>query len=44
MRPKENHTPLVGAAFGLTLAILASFQVYIFREPARLAADDAHDR
>ena len=44
MRPKENHTPLIGAAFGLTLAILASFQVYLFREPARIAADEARDR
>ncbi len=44
MRPKENHTPLIGAAFGLTLAILTSFQVYLFREPARIAADEARDR
>jgi cbb3-type cytochrome c oxidase subunit III len=44
MRPKENHTPLIGTAFGLTLAILVSFQIYIFREPARIAADEARDR
>lgn len=44
MRPKENHTPLIGSAFGLTLAILITFQVYNFREPARRAADEAHDR
>ncbi|MBI3760480.1 MAG: c-type cytochrome, partial [Chloroflexi bacterium] len=44
MRPKENHTPLIGAAFGLTLAILVSFQIYLFREPARIAADKAGDQ
>jgi len=44
MRPKENYLPLTGTAFGLTLAILISFQVYLFREPARIAADEAHDK
>jgi len=44
MRPKENYTPFVAVAFGLTLVIMASFQIYIFREPARIAADEAHDR
>lgn len=39
MRPKENHTPLIGTAFGLTLAILIVFQIYLFREPTRVAAD-----
>ena len=43
MRPHENYTPLIAAAFGLTLAILLSFQVYIFREPSRIAADEARD-
>ncbi len=44
MRPKENFIPLTGTAFGLTLAILVTFQVYLFREPARIAADEAHDK
>lgn len=44
MRPKENHIPLIGTAFGLTLAILLTFQVYNFGEPARLAADAARDK
>jgi cbb3-type cytochrome c oxidase subunit III len=44
MRPKENYVPLTGAAFGLTLAILVTFQVYLFREPARIAADEARDQ
>jgi cbb3-type cytochrome c oxidase subunit III len=44
MRPKENYLPLTGTAFGLTLAILISFQVYLVREPARIAADEAHDK
>ena len=41
MRLSENYSPFVAVAFGLTLAILASFQAYIFREPARIAADEA---
>jgi mono/diheme cytochrome c family protein len=44
MRLRENYTPFVAVAFGLTLAIMASFQIYIFREPARIAADKAHDK
>lgn len=44
MRPKENYTPFVAVALSLTLAIMASFQIYIFREPARIAADEAHDK
>ena len=44
MRPQENYVPLTGAALGLTLAILITFQVYIFREPARIAADEARDK
>lgn len=44
MRPKENYFPLTGAAFGLTLAILVTFQLYLFREPARIASDEAHDK
>jgi cytochrome c oxidase cbb3-type subunit 3 len=41
MRPSENYSSFVAMAFGLTLAILASFQVYIHREPARIASDEA---
>jgi mono/diheme cytochrome c family protein len=44
MRSRENHTPFVGAAFGLTLAILAVFQIYLWREPARIQAVEAADR
>lgn len=44
MRPKENYLPHLTIAFGLTLAILASFQVYLFREPARIAGDEARDK
>lgn len=44
MRPAENYTRHVTVAFGLTLAIMASFQFYIFREPGRIAADEARDK
>lgn len=44
MRPKENYTPHFAVAFGLTLAIFASFQFYIFREPSRIAVDEKRDR
>lgn len=43
MRPRENYTPFVAVAFGLTIAILASFQVYILREPTRIASDIMQD-
>ena len=43
MRPQENYTPFIAVAFGLTLAILASFQLYIAREPTRIAADEQRD-
>ena len=43
MRPGENYTSFIAVAFGLTLAIFASFQVYIFREPGRITADRARD-
>ena len=41
MQSKENYTPFVAVSFGLTLAILITFQIYIFREPARIQADEA---
>jgi mono/diheme cytochrome c family protein len=44
MRPKENYTPFVTVAFGLTLGILVSFQIFIWREPARIEADELADR
>ncbi len=44
MRPKENYLPHVTVALGLTLAILASFQLYIFREPERIAGVEAQDK
>ncbi|HSB02877.1 MAG TPA: c-type cytochrome [Anaerolineales bacterium] len=43
MRSGENYTPFVAVAFGFTLAILTSFQIYIFREPVRINADRARD-
>ncbi len=44
MRPKENYTRYVVAGFVLTLAVLVSFQVYILREPARIASVEAQDQ
>jgi len=44
MRRKENYTQYIGVAFGLTLAILIIFQIYFWREPARLRADEEADR
>ncbi len=44
MRLKEDYTRHIAAAFVLTLAIIASFQFYVFREPARIAADKARDQ
>jgi len=44
MRPRENYTRYIGFAFGLTLAILLTFQIYIWREPARIQADEEMDR
>jgi len=44
MRLKENYTRFIGTAFVLTLAVLILFQVYIFREPARIAGVEAQDK
>lgn len=44
MRPKEDYTRHIVVAFGFTLAILVIFQVYIFREPARIQAVEAADK
>jgi mono/diheme cytochrome c family protein len=43
MRQKENHTPYVAVAFGLTLCILIVFQLYFWREPARIEAEETED-
>ena len=39
MHTKENYLPLAATAAILTVAILVSFQVYVLREPQRIAAD-----
>ena len=44
MRTKENYTTFTIVAFGLTLAILGTFQIYIMRESKRIQADKAADR
>lgn len=44
MRRRENLRSLFGAATVLSVAILITFQVYQWREPARLEADAAADR
>lgn len=43
MRARENYEPFIFVAFGLTLIILVVFQVYIFREPARIQEQQAAD-
>ena len=43
MRPKENYTPFVSVAFFLTLGILSTFQVYLWREPVRIHQDEMRD-
>jgi mono/diheme cytochrome c family protein len=44
MRAHENYTPHIAVAFGLTLAILAAFQLYLLREPGRIASVLAADK
>ncbi len=44
MRVKEDYTPLISLALGLTVAILILFQIYILGEPNRIAGVEAHDR
>jgi cbb3-type cytochrome c oxidase subunit III len=39
MRKKENYSPLIAVALGLTLVIIATFQVYAMQEPTRMEAD-----
>jgi mono/diheme cytochrome c family protein len=44
MQSQENYTSFLAIGLGLTLATLIVFQIYIFREPARIQADSAADR
>jgi mono/diheme cytochrome c family protein len=44
MRAHENYTPHVAVALGLSLAIFAAFQVYLLREPGRIAGVLAADK
>ena len=44
MRPRENYTPFVATGLSLTLALLAAFQIYLWREPARIQAVEAADQ
>ena len=43
MSPKEDYTSFIAVGFVLTLAVLAIFQVYIWREPGRIQQEVAHD-
>src|SRR5665811_90189 len=40
MRPRENYRSLTIAILLLMVSILVSFQIYMFREPARVAAEE----
>jgi len=44
MRPKENYSRYVVTGLILTVAVLVSFQVYILREPQRIAAVTNEDK
>ncbi len=44
MRPKENYTRFAVTSCTLTLAIFVSFQVYLLREPGRIATVVAPDK
>ena len=44
MRSKENFRPYISVAFGLAIAMLGTFQVYILREPIRIRQDNAVER
>ncbi len=44
MRAKENYSRYVVAGLVLTVAILVSFQIYILREPQRIAAVTSQDK
>ncbi len=44
MRAEENYAPHIAVAFGLTLAILGAFQLYIWSEPQRISGVEARDK
>ena len=44
MRPQEGYTRFVATSLVLSLAILVSFEVYVLREPARIARVEAQDK
>jgi cbb3-type cytochrome c oxidase subunit III len=44
MRPKEEYTRLIVTSLVLTVAIFIAFQVYLVREPGRIAAVEARDK
>jgi mono/diheme cytochrome c family protein len=44
MRPQEGYTRFIIASLVLTLAILISFEVYVLREPERIARVEAQDK
>jgi mono/diheme cytochrome c family protein len=44
MRTQENYTPFIAVGLTLTLAILITFQVYLFQEPARIQASEEADK
>lgn len=44
MRKTENYSRHLFVSLVLTAAILISFQLYIFREPERIAADEKRDQ
>src|SRR5579859_1637420 len=44
MRSKEDYVPYIALALGLTVAVLVSFQLYLWREPGRIAGVETNDR
>lgn len=44
MRPRESYTLFLVVGLALMLAILLTFQIYIFSEPARIQVVEAADR
>ena len=43
MGSREDYSRYIAVSVVLTIAILVLFQVYIFREPERIAADEQRD-
>jgi mono/diheme cytochrome c family protein len=44
MGSREDYSRYIGVALAFTIATLVLFQVYIFREPERIAADEQQDK